>query len=194
MGRSILNVGTSAGADDQLVKIHYHRYDTRHSVSGLTAGVLWRTSHFTTTTPNAVLVVKGQIWGGNSWSDGCGEYVELCNSNGSAVNSAWRNTDGKRYWGCSYAGVDNGSIWAKFLFHWHQVYYNISPGTYEIVCGWSVRDNSTNQRPFRVSNINSNDDSRSRQHESHCEIWELKPGSGDFASSLTNTNISDNSW
>ena len=193
MGRSILNAGTG-GIDDQLVKIHYHRYDTRHNLGTAQSGVIWRTNHFTTTTNNATLIVKGQIWGGTAYSDACGEYTELCNSNGSAYDSSWRNTDGRRYWGCSYAGVDNSSSWAKFLFHWHQVYTNINAGTYEIVCGWNTRDNGNNNRPFQYSNINANDDVRSRQHESHCEIWELKPGSGDLASSLTNTNISDVGW
>lgn len=194
MGRSILNAGTGGGIDDQLVKIHYHRYDTRHNLGSAQSGVIWRTNHFTTTTNNATLIVKGQIWGGTAYSDACGEYTELCNSDGSAYNNSWRNTDGRRYWGCSYAGVDNSSIWAKFLFHWHQVYTNINAGTYEIVCGWNTRDNGSNNRPFQYSNINANDDNRSRQHESHCEIWELKPGSGDLASSLTNTNISDVGW
>ena len=194
MGRSILNASSGGSFDDQLVKIHYHRYDTRHNISDGSGGVFYRSGHFTTTTNNATLVVKGQLWGARNYSDACGEFVELCYSNGSAYQSSWRNTDGKRYWGCSYAGVDNSTIWAKFLFHWHQVYYNISPGTYEIVCGWSTRDGGSNNRPFQIQNLNTTDDSRSRQHESHCEIWELKPGSGDFASSLTNTNISDVGW
>ena len=194
MGRSILNASAGGNYDDQLVKIHYHRYDTRNNISDGSGGVFYRSGHFTTTTNNATLVVKGQLWGARNYSDACGEFVELCYSNGSAYQSSWRNQDGKRYWGASYAGVDNGAIWAKFLFHWHQVYYNISPGTYEIVCGWSTRNNAADQRPFRMQNINANDDGRSRQHESHCEIWELKPGSGDLASSLTNTNISDVGW
>ena len=195
MGRSISSA--VSGYDDQLVKIHYHRYDTRHTAgSGGGSGVLWRTNHFTTTTTNSTLIVKGQIWGASNYSDACGEFVELQNSDGSAIDSSWRNTDGRRYWGVSYAGVDNSqqNSWAKFLFHWHQVYTNISPGTYEILVGWSCRNNASNNRPFNQWNINTTDDARSRQHESHCEIWELKPGSGDVATSLTNTNISDNTW
>jgi len=195
MGRSISSA--VSGYEDQLVKIHYHRYDQRHNAgNGGASGVLWRTNHFTTTTTNSTLIVKGQIWGGSNYSDACGEFVELQNSNGTAIDSSWRNTDGRRYWGVSYAGVDNNaqSTWAKFLFHWHQVYTNISPGTYEILVGWQTRNNSSGNRPFNNWNINANDDNRSRQHESHCEIWELKPGSGDLASSLTNTNISDVGW
>ena len=196
MGRSILNASSGGSFDDQLVKIHYHRYDTRHNISDGSGGVFYRSGHFTTTTNNATLIVKGQLWGARNYSDACGEFVELCYSNGGAVNSSWRNTDGKRYWGVSYAGVDNSSqaVWAKHLFHWHQVYSGINAGTYEIVIGWNCRNGASGNRPFYTYNINSNEDNRSRQHETHCEIWELKPGSGNVATSLSNTNISDVGW
>ena len=187
MGRSILN--TTSTIDDKLVKIHYHRYDQRFGITYGVTGVAWRSGHFTTTTSNATLIVKGQMWGCRSYSDGCGEYTELCNSDGSAVQSSWRTNDGKRYWGSSYAGVDNGDVWAKFLWHWHQVYTGVQPGTYEIVCGWNVRNGTSGQAPFQVVHPDSNDDGRSRQHELHCEVWELKPSGG-----LTNTNLSQNNW
>ena len=189
MGRSILNLPEQSSSPDTLKKIHYKTYASRHTLSENSSGIIWRTGHFTTTTSNATLIVKGQLWGANAYSDACGEYVELCNSNGTAYQSSWRNTDGKRYWGVSYAGVDTQEVWAKFLFHWHQVYYNISPGTYEIVVGWSSRNGGSGQKPFSRVNINVNDDNRSRQHESNCEIWECAQSGG-----LINTNLSQNNW
>lgn len=192
MGRSILNLPESSTDGDLLVKVHYHRNNSRFTVTQAASAVMWRTAHFTTTTPNATLMIKGQMWGAQNYSDGCGEYCELCNSNGSAIDSSWRSTDGKRYWGVSYAGVDNNAsnIWAKFLLHWHQVYTNISPGTYEVVIGYETRNGSGGNRPFYTGNINSTEDGRSRQHESHCEIWEMKPGTG----GMTNTSMADVGW
>jgi len=187
MGRSILNQVDTG--NDLLVKVHYKRNSDRRGLSDGSSGIVWRTGNFTTTTSNATLIVKGQLWGSNAYSDGCGEYVELCNSDGSAVDSSWRSNDGKRYWGASYAGVDSGSIWAKFLFHWHQVYTGINPGTYQIVVGWNTRNGSGGNKPFQVVNPNTNDDARSRQHESHCEIWELQPSQG-----LTTVQLSQNVW
>jgi len=188
MGRSILNLPEQSSVDDLLKKIHYKTYSSRYTLNNNSAGIVWRTGHFTTTTLNATLIVKGQLWGANAYSDACGEYVELCSSDGSAVQSSWRSDDGKRYWGVSYAGVDSQNVWSKFLFHWHQVYYNISPGTYEIVAGWSSKSGG-NQRPFTRVNINASDDNRSRQHEANCEIWECEQSGG-----LINTNLSQNNW
>ena len=187
MGRSILNLPeTSSG--DKLVKIHYHKYSTRHGLNNSQSGVIWRTSTFTTTTDNATFVIKGQIWGRHHAADHCGVFCQLLDSNNNTVVSGADNTDGARYQGIGYAGVNNGASWAKFLLSWHQVYTGIGAGVYKIHIGWKPR-NGSSERPFEFWNINSADDSRSHQHDSHCELWELKNSQG-----LNNQNLSVGVW
>ena len=189
MGRSILNV-PEVSTGDKLVKIHYHKYSTRHSLSGGSSGIIWRTANFTTTTDNATFVVKGQIWGRAHASDHCGVYCQLLDSNNNNVVSGADSTDGARYQGVGYAGVNAGGSWAKFLLAWHQIYTGIDAGTYRILIGWSTRNNSSgSERPFEFWNINATDDDRSHQHDSHCEIWELKNSQG-----LNNQNLTVGVW
>jgi len=188
MGRSILNLPeTSSG--DHLVKIHYHKYSTRHGLNGGNQGVIWRTGTFTTTTDNATFVIKGQIWGRHHASDHCGVYCQLLDSSNNNVVSGADSTDGARYQGIGYAGVNSAASWAKFLLAWHQIYTGIDAGTYKVLIGWKVRDSHNNERPFTDWNINSNDDNRAHQHDSHCEIWELKNSQG-----LNNQNLSIGVW
>ena len=187
MGRSILNLPeTSSG--DKLVKIHYHKYSTRHSLSNSTNGTIWRTGTFTTTTDNATFIIKGQIWGRAHDSDHCGVFCQLLDSSNNNVVSGADNDDGARYQGIGYAGVNAGGAWAKFLLAWHQIYTGIDAGTYKIRIGYSPR-NGSQERPFEFWNINATDDSRAHQHDSHCEIWELKNSQG-----LNNQNLSVGVW
>ena len=187
MGRSILNV-PEVSTGDKLVKIHYHKYSTRHSIPGGNSGTLWRTADFTTTTDNATFVIKGQIWGRAYASDHCGVYCQLLDSNNNNVVSGADGTDGARYQGIGYAGVNAGGSWAKFLLAWHQIYTGIDAGTYKVLIGYSPRDGSAD-RPFSDWNISSNDDGRAHQHDSHCEIWELENSQG-----LNNQNLSVGVW
>ena len=189
MGRSILNLPeTSSG--DNLVKIHYHKYSTRHGLNTSNNGVIWRTGTFTTTTDNATFVIKGQIWGRAYASDHCGVYCQLLDSNNNNVVSGADGTDGARYQGIGYAGVNAGGSWAKFLLAWHQIYTGIDAGTYKVKIGWYTRDQAGgSERPFEFWNINATDDDRSHQHDSHCEIWELKNSQG-----LNNQNLSVGVW
>ena len=188
MGRSILNV-PEVSTGDKLVKIHYLKYFTRHSIPGGNSGTLWRTADFTTTTDNATFVIKGQIWGRAYASDHCGVFCEILDSNNNNVVSGSANQDGSRYQGIGYAGVNNGSSWAKYLLAWHQVYTGLAAGVYRIRIGWSTRNSSAGERPFEFWNINSTDDARSQQHDSHCEIWELKASGG-----LNNQNLTVATW
>jgi hypothetical protein len=187
MGRSILNE-PEASTGDHLVKIHYHKYSTRHSISAGTTGTLWRTANFTTTTDNATFLIRGQIWGRAYASDHCGIFCEILDTNNNNVVAGSANQDGSRYQGIGYAGVNNGSSWAKFLLSWHQVYTGLDAGTYRIRIGWASR-NGGSERPFEFWNINSADDGRAHQHDSHCEIWELKNSQG-----LINQNLSVGVW
>ena len=187
MGRSILNLPeTSTG--DKLVKIHYHKHSVRYGVSNSANGILWRTAAFTTTTTNATFIVTGQIWARHSASDHCGVYCQLVDNSGANVVSGAADTDGARYRGIGYAGVNTGQSWAKFLLQWHQVYTGIAPGTYKILIGWSLR-NGASERPFTDYNINNTDDNRSQQHDSTCEIWELESSQG-----LNNQSLTISTW
>lgn len=188
MGRSILNLPETPTSDDKLVKIHYHKYSTRQGLGNVPGGIIWRTAAFTTTESNATFIVTGQIWGRHSASDHCGVYCQLVDNSGANVVSGAADQDGARYRGIGYAGVNTGQSWAKFLLQWHQVYTGIAPGTYKILIGWSSR-NSNNSRPFTDYNINSNDDNRNQQHDSTCEIWELKNSEG-----LNNQSLSISTW
>ena len=188
MGRSILNL-PEASTSDKLAKVHYHKYSTRHGVSESANGGLWLSSGFTTTTSNATLIIRGQIWARHNASDTCGIYCQLLdNSNNNAISGA-DNQDGSRYWGIGYSGVNTGTAWAKFLLSWHQIYTGVDAGTYKVKIGWSTRDGTTGNRPFSDWNINSGDDARSRQHDTTCQIWELEDSEG-----LTNTNLSIATW
>tara|TARA_B100002019_G_scaffold276333_1_gene275051 strand:+ start:1493 stop:2056 length:564 start_codon:yes stop_codon:yes gene_type:complete len=187
MGRSILNE-PEVSTGDKLVKIHYHKYSTRHGLSNSANGVIWRTGTFTTTTDNATFVIKGQIWGRHHAADHCGVFCQLLDSSNNNVVSGADNTDGARYQGIGYAGVNSGNSWAKFLLAWHQIYTGLSAGTYKVLIGWSPR-NGGQERPFSDWNINNNDDGRAHQHDSHCEIWELKNSQG-----LNNQNLSVGVW
>ena len=187
MGRSILNV-PEVSTGDKLVKIHYHKYSTRHGLNNSGNGVIWRTSTFTTTTDNATFVIKGQIWGRHSAADHCSVFCQLLDSSNNNVVSGADSADGPRYQGIGYAGVNSGSAWAKFLLAWHQIYTGIDAGTYKVLIGWSTK-NGGQERPFSDFNINANDDARSHQHDSHCEIWELKNSQG-----LNNQNLSVSTW
>ena len=187
MGRLILNE-PEVSTGDNLVKIHYHKYSTRHSLSNSGNGTIWRTANFTTTTPNATFIIKGQIWGRAHASDHCGVFCQLLDSNNNNVVSGADSDDGARYQGIGYAGVNSGHSWAKFLLAWHQIYTGINAGTYKVLIGWQAK-NGAQERPFSDWNINANDDSRSHQHDSHCEIWELKNSQG-----LNNQNLSVGTW
>ena len=187
MGRLILNE-PEVSTGDNLVKIHYHKYSTRHSLSNSSNGTIWRTASFNTTTPNATFIIKGQIWARAHASDHCGVYCQLLDSNNNNVVSGADSDDGARYQGIGYAGVNAGGAWAKFLLAWHQIYTGIDAGTYRIRIGWSAK-NGGQERPFEFWNINATDDGRSHQHDSHCEIWELKNSQG-----LNNQNLSVGVW
>ena len=187
MGRSILNL-PEAATGDNLVKIHYHKYSTRHGLGNSQSGVIWRTSTFTTTTDNATFVIKGQIWGRHNASDHCGIFCQLLDSSNNNVVSGADSDDGPRYQGIGYAGVNAPNSWAKYLLAWHQIYTGIDAGTYKVLIGWSPK-NGGQERPFTDWNINSNDDGRAHQHESHCEIWELKNSGG-----LNTQNLSVGVW
>lgn len=187
MGRSILNV-PEAATGDNLVKIHYHKYSTRHSLSNSNNGTIWRTGTFTTTTDNATFIIKGQIWGRAHAADHCSVFCQLLDSSNNNVVSGADSTDGARYQGIGYAGVNAGGAWAKFLLAWHQIYTGIDAGTYKIRIGWSPK-NGGQERPFEFWNINATDDDRSHQHNSHCEIWELKNSQG-----LNNQNLTVSTW
>lgn len=187
MGRSILNLPeTSTG--DKLVKIHYHKHSVRYGVSNSANGILWRTAAFTTTTTNATFIVTGQIWGRHASADHCGVYCQLVDNSGANVVSGAADTDGARYRGIGYAGVNVEQSYAKFLLQWHQVYTGISPGTYKILIGWSTK-NGNSSRPFTDYNINNSDDARSKQHDSTCEIWELESSQG-----LNNQSLTISTW
>lgn len=187
MGRSILNLPeTSTG--DKLVKIHYHKYNVRHGLSDASNGIIWRTAAFTTTTDNATFIITGQIWGRHYAADHCGIYCQLVNDAGANVVAGAADQDGARYRGIGYAGVNTGQSWAKFLLQWHQVYTGLSAGTYKVLIGWSTR-NGNGSRPFSDYNINNSDDTRSQQHDSTCEIWELESSQG-----LTNQSLSVSTW
>jgi len=188
MGRSILNLPESS-TSDKLVKVHYHKYNTRHALSGGANGIIWRTAAFTTTTSDATFIVTGQIWGRYHASDHCGVYCQLVDNSGANVVSGAADTDGARYRGIGYAGVNAAQSWAKFLLQWHQVYTGISPGTYKILIGWSARNGSGGEQPFTNYNINNTDDVRSKQHDSTCEIWELENSEG-----LNNQSLSISTW
>ena len=189
MGRSILNPEIPAATTDKLVKVHYHKWSTRTGNDNLREDVMWRTGAFTTTTTNATLIVTGQMWGRHAVSDHCGVYAQLINSsNNSNVLAGYADEDGERYYGIGYAGVNQGTAYAKYLLHWYQVLPNVAAGTYKIDIGWRTRSVSTD-RPFSDYNINSNDDDRAHQHDSTCEIWELEPSQG-----LTNTNLAVSTW
>ena len=187
MGRSILNLPeTSSG--DNLIKVHYHKYASRHGLDNSQSGVIWRTDPFTTTEDNATFIIKGQIWGRAHASDHCGVFCQLLDSNNNNVVSGADSDDGARYQGIGYAGVNAGGAWAKCLLAWHQIYTGIDPGTYRIRIGWSAK-NGGQERPFEFWNINATDDARSHQHDSHCEIWELKNSQG-----LINQNLTVGTW
>jgi hypothetical protein len=188
MGRSILNLPESSPTSDKLVKIHYHKYNTRHGLSDASSGILWRTAAFTTTTSNATFIVTGQIWGRHSAADHCGIYCQLVNNAGANAVAGAADTDGARYRGIGFAGVNTGQSYAKFLLQWHQVYTGLTAGTYKVLIGWSAR-NGNNCRPFTDYNINATDDVRSQQHDSTCEIWELESSQG-----ITNTSLGVATW
>ena len=187
MGRSILNLPeTSTG--DKLVKIHYHKYATRHGLNNSQNGVIWRTDTFTTTEDNATFIIKGQIWARHNAADHCSVFCQLLDSSNNNVVSGADATNGARYQGIGYAGVNSSASWAKFILYWHQIYTGIDSGTYKVLIGWSPK-NGGQERPFTDFNINSADDGRAHQHESHCEIWELKNSQG-----LINQNLSVGVW
>jgi len=188
MGRSILNLPESSPTSDKLVKIHYHKYNTRHGLSDVSNGILWRTAAFTTTTSNATFIVTGQIWGRHAAADHCGIYCQLVNNAGANAVAGAADTDGARYRGIGYAGVNAGASYATFLLQWHQVYTGLAAGTYKVLIGWSTR-NGNSSRPFTDYNINTSDDARSQQHDSTCEIWELESSQG-----ITNTSLGVATW
>ena len=187
MGRSILNLPeTSSG--DNLIKVHYHKYASRHGLANSQSGVIWRTDTFTTTEDNATFIIKGQIWARHHASDHCGVFCQLLDSSNNNVVSGADSNDGARYQGIGYAGVNAPNSWAKFILYWHQIYTGIDAGTYKVLIGWQAK-NGGQERPFTDWNINSSDDGRAHQHESHCEIWELKASQG-----LNNQNLGVGVW
>lgn len=180
-------IETPAVSSDLLKHVHVIRYAQRNQLSDSTGANIWVTSNFTTTTPNATLIVRGQFWGAQHYSDMCGPFAQLENTiTGASESSA---QDGDRYHGVAYAGCNDGSTWARFLFAWHKVYENMPVSNYRMKLGFSTRDGGGGNKPFQIVDPNSADDNRFRQHERVCMIYECEPSSG-----LSGFSLENSSW
>ena len=176
-----------AAGGDLLTKCHIRRYQQRSTISDSNNSTLWVPPSFTTTTDNAVLVVRGQFWGVDNASDMCGAYAELKDNSGNSIEGG--QNDSPRHQGVFYAGVNQGANWARHLFTWHKIYTNVSPGTYRMYFGWHVRDGGSGNRPFERIDPNGSDDGRTRPHERLLYVWELSGGDG-----LSTANMTSTSW
>ena len=172
MARKI--IGTKPAIErDKLINVTHFWNNNRADVSDSSNGTLW-TGSFTKLkdATESWILLDGMIPAVQNYSDQCGTFAEL--------DGADTNNDAPRYEGVYYGGVNESNNWARFILQVHRIIKNddstqeLGAGSRTWKIGWYPRNGSSGEKPFRVINPNSNEDSRNNQYGSYMSIWEYR--------------------
>jgi len=171
MARRIIGTPPAQASGDKLVKSTHFYNNSRTSVNLSGEVTLW-TANFTKEKDanTSWILMDGMLPGASNYSDQCGAWAGL--------NGYDTNANATRHHGVYYAGVNDGSGWAKFIWQIHRIIKNddstqeLAAGSRSWSVGWGPKDGQSGQRPFGMWNPNANEDGRDNQHGSIMTIWE----------------------
>ena len=171
MARRIIGTPAAAASGDKLVKVTHAWNNTRTSLSSSGETTLWSGNFTKEKDANTSwILMDGMLPGAVNHSDQCGVFAGL--------DGYDTNNDATRHHGVYYAGVNNGSGWARFIWQVHRIIKNddstqeLGAGSRTWSVGWSPKDGQSGQHPFARWNPNSGDDARNNQYGSIMSIWE----------------------
>ena len=171
MARRIIGTPAAQASGDKLVKVTHAWNNTRSVVGGQGEYIIWN-GNFTKEKDAATswILMDGMLPGSVHASDQCGVWAGL--------DGYDTNDNAPRHHGIYYAGANNGSGWARFIWQVHRIIKNddstqeLGAGSRTWNVGWSAINNSNGEHPFGRWNPNSSDDDRNNQYGSIMSIWE----------------------
>jgi hypothetical protein len=156
--------------NSQFLKQHSYTNYNRLSTSS-SSNVTIDSFKFTKKSSTSILVIEAAISARGNDNDGNYYFVDI---NGTK----------------NYTGFGESPYSEYYGIYVTQVWTGLSSGEYTLSWGWFPIDGSSN-RPFNLTNVNSNDDGRNRQNGSEWMVFEVEPGFSGVAPSIEPTTDSN---